>query len=273
MTETDKQQIEYPYIVFKVDDVKFAMSSEYILSISMLADTFGVEKTGDVYRGMTEITGQVIRLLDMRVVLGRTSMRHIEEEFVATITKAKDAHIIWMDTLESSIKNHTEFSLATDPHQCAFGKWYDSFKTDNQYLKRALAKLASPHAKLHNSAKKIIKLSQEGHFDLVEQELEKTNVICHQQIIPLLDEVIAEYKDIEREMVLYLKKPSGEMGIMVDQIFCIGDLHDMSVDIAKGGVGSEYAKAVAKDENGDMVLLLDEDLLLTRYAIIEEKRA
>jgi chemoreceptor zinc-binding protein len=43
------------------------------------------------------------------------------------IDERKNDHIHWVNEFERSIKNDEQINLNTDPHECAFGKWYDNF--------------------------------------------------------------------------------------------------------------------------------------------------
>ncbi|MBT5229823.1 MAG: hypothetical protein HOM11_06050 [Methylococcales bacterium] len=69
------------------------------------------------------------------------------EELVGILTDREKDHVDWLSSLETSIKTGSPFTKATDPKQCAFGKWYDAFTTKDDILVEILEKFDEPHKK------------------------------------------------------------------------------------------------------------------------------
>ena len=64
----------------------------------------------------------------------------------------KKKYIEWVETLEHIDGSGEKFTLAMDPCQCKLGKWYCSFKSDNQEAIFHPHKIEDPRARLHKAA-------------------------------------------------------------------------------------------------------------------------
>jgi methyl-accepting chemotaxis protein len=65
-------------------------------------------------------------------------------------------HLKWVKDLSNSLLTGDSFKGGLDPTQCAFGKWYYAYKTDDPQLKALLTNWEEPHLQLHLSAQKIV---------------------------------------------------------------------------------------------------------------------
>jgi purine-binding chemotaxis protein CheW len=81
--------------------------------------------------------------------MGLTSAVEETESFCALMQQREQDHRNWLNELEASSR---PFTLATDPHQCAFGKWYDKFKAENAWVAALLKKFDVPHRQIHGMA-------------------------------------------------------------------------------------------------------------------------
>ncbi|PKL36028.1 MAG: hypothetical protein CVV44_17555 [Spirochaetae bacterium HGW-Spirochaetae-1] len=67
-------------------------------------------------------------------------------------------HVVWVNELAESIITGSHFKGITDPHQCAFGKWYYDLIKNNgtddltTEQKKIFHDMEAPHRELHNSA-------------------------------------------------------------------------------------------------------------------------
>lgn len=83
-----------------------------------------------------------------------TSMLQVEREV---------DHVVWANRLANSLLLGSPFEEQLDPTQCAFGRWYNSFRSSDDYknsspeLKRAFDALNQPHIDLHATATDITK--------------------------------------------------------------------------------------------------------------------
>ncbi|MCL6471582.1 MAG: HAMP domain-containing protein [Firmicutes bacterium] len=94
----------------------------------------------------------------------------IEHSEFATLMKTfQDQHGEWLNALARTVMFGAEFEKQLNPHECDFGKWYDSyiksdeFKNEEAEMARLIQALGEPHRKLHEVGSKVIQNIDEGH--------------------------------------------------------------------------------------------------------------
>lgn len=97
-------------------------------------------------------------------------------------------HLDWLNLLQTAIQTNFTFSGTLDPHQCAFGKWYYSYKTDNPTFAGLLKQWEEPHNRLHQSGAAIAKLIEEG-------DMTEAGNIYAQQTLPALDQLKTRWQE------------------------------------------------------------------------------
>ncbi len=65
-------------------------------------------------------------------------------------------HLAWIKNLSSSLLSGDEFTGGLDPNSCAFGKWYSAYTATDPDFAALLKAWETPHARLHESAGKIV---------------------------------------------------------------------------------------------------------------------
>lgn len=224
-----ENEIVYPSIVFKIKDGLYSINSKYVITIMQLIDYEAVPESSPAIMGIMPFRGGVISLIDLRTVFGMVSLKQEYEEFAGMLEMRKQDHIHWVKTLESSVNTGEPFTLATDPHQCAFGKWYDNYTSDKQSINFLLRKIDEPHRKLHEAAHEVQECSQEcdhcQRAECLKIVLERVEKEYMTQVLHLLDEAKEEFMISYREMILVLKDDENrEIGIVVDEVLGVEDL-------------------------------------------------
>jgi purine-binding chemotaxis protein CheW len=101
-------------------------------------------------------------VFDLRTRLGLPSLKEENEAFIEMLSQREQDHLAWIGELEASIREKREFKLTTDPHRCAFGKWYDGFRSDSLLLTGLLRKFDLPHRAVHEVGTSARALFDEG---------------------------------------------------------------------------------------------------------------
>jgi hypothetical protein len=83
------------------------------------------------------------------VSLGHLPFRDGVEAFCVVLGQRQQDHMKWLTESEASVAENRPFALTTDPHACAFGRWYDNFHTDDPWLAAAVRKLDAPRRRIH----------------------------------------------------------------------------------------------------------------------------
>lgn len=72
------------------------------------------------------------------------------------------AHYQWVDSLRDAARKKSKFEGELDPHKCAFGQWYYSYKLLYPELEPLFKALEEPHRRLHQSAVPVLKAIEKG---------------------------------------------------------------------------------------------------------------
>lgn len=98
-------------------------------------------------RGVFNWRGRIVPCIDLRRRLGLPAAEEEIEELVGIITARAADHLEWMEELFRSVEERRPFTKTTDPHACAFGRWYDNFRTDNLVVSALRRKMDAPRTR------------------------------------------------------------------------------------------------------------------------------
>ena len=216
-----------PYIIFKLNGSLYCINSKYISTIVQIPEYSTIPAAPANVLGMFKYRDQVIQMLDLRITFGLKSITCEYNDFEEMIDARKQDHINWVNGLERYITEGGTFSLAKDSHQCALGKWYDKFTTDNQTVSAHLKKMEEPHEKLHQSAVEAEHYMLNKDNEENKARLSEILRLAKEEYMPAILSLLDQTKDIFRstifkEMVLILD--GIKWGIVVDEIVSVEDL-------------------------------------------------
>lgn len=260
-----EDEIEYPWLVFKIGHNLYTVNSKIITSIVMLPEHITkVPNVPEYILGLIHLRGNVIPLVDLRSLFNMKTVRKEYSDFIEMIDARKQDHIHWVEELERSIENDQDFKLTTDPHKCTFGKWYDSFSSDIEAVNFHLRKLDEPHKKIHKAAEDVKNCSKD--CDNCEREVCLKNIMNETKEVnmPLMLKLLDDVKDIfalnYKEMVIVLENSNSLMGIMVDEVLSVEDINSFEeTDEIMKVYRDKYVKGVAKSKKSEEILLILDD--------------
>lgn len=264
----DIKKINSPWVLFEIDGVVYAISSESVLSINQISKITPLPTAPPEIRGVINFRGQMIELVDTRGLLKRKTINQEIADFTAMIDQRFQDHVNWIETLEKSIRDNMTFTLTTDHHKCAFGKWYDSYKLKNENIMFAstFRKFDRPHQAIHQIGITAVKLVSEGKKEEAVGLIDKVRDTDLKQMLHLFEALKEAFKESLRETILVLSNETNCLGISVDQIIGIENLSEIDENFIKESVTeTEYIAGVAKNKNGHVVLLLNDDFILDKY--------
>lgn len=262
MNENEIEEITYPSIVFKVHNGLYAINSRYITTLLQKPAFENLPDAPDFLTGIFRYRESVIQMLDLRSFLGLPTLEQQSEEFIAMLEKRKKEHIDWAETLIQCVQNHEPFSLATDPHQCAFGRWYDNFRTENTAISHILDKVDKPHTALHRSAAEALACGDDT--ERAADILKKVQEEYMPQVTGALDEVIHLVQEgIYHEMVLVLSGDT-QLGLVVDEVLAVSEL--APADALAGSQKNHCISGAVQDvKTGKLILEVDVPKMLQMY--------
>jgi len=255
----------FPYVLFNLLNNTYAISCQPVKSMVILKDVTDVPKTPNFVRGVLNLRGKIIPVIDMRLMMELNSVQSEIDEFENMLMLRKQDHEEWINELEKSVKDKVPFKLTTDPHACVFGKWYDNYKTNDATLKFLLTKLDKPHKKIHHIALEVKKFQDINDYTSALQLIEEVKEKELKDLINNFTSIIAAFNESKKEIVIVIeKKENSQIGIIADEVISVEHLSDIEDEPIEGITDkSDYYLGVGKRKNGAAVFILNHDLLIS----------
>lgn len=264
---TELRNFEYPWVVFMLHQSQMAISAEHVQSMVVVSEPSKVPNTPKYIRGVSNLRGTIVPLIDLRVRLGMPSFLTEVEAFCSLMDQREQDHRRWLQELEASVREKRNFTLATDPHQCAFGKWYDSYQPASYTLASLLKQFEAPHRVIHGIAEKVSVLEKKGDaagaYKLIQE--------CHNkelaQMITLFAQAKQYYRTQNREVALVLEHQGKLVAMAVDSIESVEHFEEGSMAEAPSTfAGAEETRFVTltgrRRHNSSTVLILDAEQIV-----------
>jgi purine-binding chemotaxis protein CheW len=143
------------YLVFAVDRQYFAMPYQNIIAVLDNPPATRMPGMCPYARGVMEFMGEPVSYFDFRKLIGVRGIPEELDELYATLLARKQDHLNWIGKLKDEVTNGADITVQTNPHLCAFGKWYDAFETDNLAMKRFIRQFDRPHQHIHSIAVRV----------------------------------------------------------------------------------------------------------------------
>ncbi|MEG0179192.1 MAG: chemotaxis protein CheW [Oscillospiraceae bacterium] len=270
--ENNIEAASCPYIVFRVDSGLFTVNSANVMAIREMPNIEIIPEAPVGMRGIFMYMDCAVPMLDLRTALGKKTLDNEYKDFVAMLEQRKQDHYHWVEELNRSVQAHEPFTLATDPHKCAFGKWYYEFKSDNNAINHHMRKIEEPHRLLHESAFEATACKQEHdkckREKCVKDILNEAEHIYAKAVVDLIEEAKEVMKDSFREMALVIEHDGKYYGLAVDEVLSVEEVEDGGGRDGVAAVSeSPLVKTIKKCPRYDkeLIIELDENKLLEHF--------
>lgn len=266
--ENNTEEIEFPWLIFKLQNEYYTFNSQLVSGIMTLPkEIISMPKAPAHVRGVFELRGEIIPLIDLRVLFGMKSLLTEYHEFADMLEQRKQDHIRWVKELKASADEKRAFTLATDPHECAFGKWYYNFRSELHSVNHHLGKIEEPHKKLHEAALEVQNCQQNcdscERKECLKEIFRRLSEDYVPKILSLLEESKEAFKDDFREMVVVLDKDKQKFGIIADEIVSVENLENVSTKATTESFhASEFVSGVKKSNTVQRDIMAVDELVL-----------
>lgn len=264
------QDTALPSLTIKINDQLYCLNIRYVADIIPCPSAVTELPDAPAYvRGVINLRGQIVPLAPLRTLLSMPTVEDEQLMLTEMLEVRKQDHLNWVGELERCITCGDPFELATDPHKCAFGKWYYAYKPKSLVLQHHMKKIEDPHTRLHQAA--LAYTSQQHDCTncnrskcLKEILLEvKLEIVPH--LLQLLDETTVVQRESQREMVVVLQSDTGEsIGLVADEVLAVGRVTPVDSDVAMQSFGqSPFVTGImTSPSHAGNVLALDDGKLL-----------
>jgi len=267
---TAKPASQLPFVLFQVKESLYGVSSENVREIVLLPKVIGIPNAPEDIRGVINLRGKIVKLVDLRVRLGLPSAKVELDALIQLLHDRERDHHNWLAELEACVRECRPFKMARDPHACKFGQWYDKYQTDNSLLKMALKKMNEPHRIIHATADEVLRRAAHGDIKGAMELLAARRNEELAELSRLFDEARNILREHHRELAVVL--------VHGDQRFAISiDLMEAVERIPEENIGPLPAAMTAADQRlqwrigkrnktNQTILLLDENFLVASGA-------
>ncbi len=257
---------------FWIGDELFAINIENILSVTQDLDKLlqpPVKSRGLL--GVINYMDEPVAVYNFAEMLDIPSTREIKSGMVELLNAREQEHVDWVDALERSLKENAPFDKARDPHLCAFGQWYDKFKTRDEALMDIMKHFDKPHKAIHALADELLDLRDNGRLDDALEKLRIARLTNLNYLIKYFSHARSQIEESLHTVVINITNDGVKplVALKIDEIHEVMNFHQsdlrglerMGLDVVLEMEGL-FKGYLGSDDNQSSCLLLDTSNLL-----------
>jgi purine-binding chemotaxis protein CheW len=249
-----------PHVIFQVKGRLYAVASGNVREIVILPQVTFIPTTRQEIRGVINLRGKIIPLIDLRLKLGLPSAKSDLDDLIQLLRDREQDHQNWLAELEACVRERHQFKMTKDPHACKFGLWFDHFKTDNGLLNMSLKKMDKPHQAIHAVADEVLRQAEAG-------KVEGTLKILADR----RKGELAELMENHRELAVVLVRKEKRFAVSIDLVEAVERILEENIEpmpAAMAGRSENQHWRVGKRAKTDQtILLIDEEFLFLAEAM------
>lgn len=246
------------WVIVRIKNNLFGFDATIVGNMIALPKITYVPDSENHMPGTITVRGSVIPLVDFRVYTGKISAIQEIEDFCQLMDQRLSDHQNWIKELKASVNENKEFKLATDPHKCAFGKWYDSYKSDDRTINTILAKFDKPHRIIHGIAEKTTSLVHEDKTDEAHKIIDITEKNELQQMVHLFNDIKEAVREVgRRRIAMILELDDRKVALDIDEVIAVEDINNIEDAPENKMSRLGISRIGRREKNDELVLLMD----------------
>lgn len=257
-------EMENGWVLFVLNKQHYGIRTEYIQEMVLFDSVSKLPDHPDYIRGVVNLRGTVIPIVDLRMQLGMTGYTEERNILIDIFDKQEKEHADWLNELKATVEEKREFTLTSDPDACEFGKWYDKYRTDNELIKSLLSKLDSLHRAIYNIAIEVKENVDKGDPQSAMAIIQIAWNSEFMELKSLFKEARQLLRESAREIVIVTKYDNAIVGFVVDKVEDVLDIQPENIadpPPIKNGKASNLIWGLAKINEDVKVLLKIETLI------------
>ena len=206
-------------ITFSIDNAQYAIPISQVRYIEQdNRKTTRVDSSNGVLE-IVQYQGETVPICEFSEMVNVESEYKRNVVLVDLLKEREIDHISWMNALETSIRDGAEFSQSKDPHQCAFGKWYDKFEPSDEVLIDILARFDEPHKQIHALADILLGQVAKGDRDGALERFENAKKIILGRLLTLFQQATDRVQSLIRPVLVFVaRKGSKPLAVRLNAI-------------------------------------------------------
>ena len=222
--------------------------------------------------GVLKLRDETLTVIDLRVRLGMTSMESETQAYITLLEDRRKDHEDWLAELEACVREGRKFRLATDPHACKFGKWYDNLLSDERELhhltngdlgmRRIVNEFADPHRRIHAVATEVEALLSREDTKAAHTLINHTRDVTLASMITLFDEAKRMLPELRQPSIVIVEHDERRWGLLVDALVDVESISADSISDPETIVGGATEGFAKRGESESLVSLLSVERIL-----------
>jgi chemotaxis signal transduction protein len=258
--------VDVDYLVFTAKDYLLALPYSNIIQIVDSPACTAMPTMPPYVRGVIDFMGEPIPLIDTRVRLSLKSRQEEVTEMVSTFLQRKQDHLNWISNLKNAVENDKEITVEKNPHKCAFGKWYDTYKANTLALTSYMSRFDNPHKAIHNLAVQAEKLVSDGQKQQAKLLIAAAEQNELKTLVALFDGFDEQMKLSYQEYAIVVSHEDRTLSLAIDSVKYFEKLDEIVLDVPfTGNINDKVILGIGRKKIGDTtdeIMLLDLDALL-----------
>jgi len=266
-----------PWVIVQVYHQNAAVHSSVVRELVIQPDVTPVPRMPDYIRGVMNWRGKIIPNIDLRLRLGMPCAQQELSELAGMITARAADHMAWMEELYRSVEERRPFTLTTDPHACAFGRWYDSFTTSNLTVAALLRKMDTPHKAIHALAVRVENLKADGKFEEAQRLVDSCRETTLTRLLDLFTHFEEAIMENHRPVAIIVNTCGTLAALTVDRVESVELIDPSSIQPLDDRGVESYSSVIRfiahRSKGAGLVGLIDESQILDSAAAFLQPQA
>lgn len=253
------------HLVLSVNRQPVALPVGAVREILMAPKAMAVPGAPNWVRGVIDVRGDVMPLVDLRSRLGMPTQDEDTQALLQLLRDREADHHRWLRELEASVREHRAFTLARDPSKCAFGRWYASYRPENLALQFLWNGFDAPHREIHAFADVVLQAAERGEQELALRQIEEARTGALGRLTTLFAEAAEAVSRTRRELAVVLSRDGAPVALCADaadSVEMLTPAEDSAELVAWAARGRGLVSGLARRTGDDgLLLVLDTDAL------------
>ncbi len=257
---------------FWIGDTLYAINIDQVLTISQdlqNIQTMPGDRPGLI--GMVEFQQRAVPVMNFAHTLHLESNQEYAVKLSKDMNTYETAHLEWLNALENSLLKGVPFTKPRNPHECAFGKWYDNFHPRDETLIDIMKGFDTPHKRIHALADTLLDMKADNRLDEAMEIFKFEREVTLKRLQKRFNQAREHIRGTSRTVLLYITVD----GLTPILALAIDDIHDVvdfyqhqfrPLEQLSSVLSIQAKKAIIhyiKQDNASDCLLVDAPNLLT----------
>lgn len=252
------------WVVIDVHRQEFAVPAHNVREILAMPEITAVPLCDSQDRGVINLRGRILPVIDMRKHFGWQSVPEELADFYRLMNQREEDHRSWLRELEKSVTEGTEFRLSTDPHKCAFGQWYYSYRSESPWIMALLRKFEGPHSQIHALASIVSKLTKAGKSGQARGLIDQKRNGEFQDMVSLFQELKELIRDSVKELAMVITTARGTFAATIDHAVAVEIIPSRLIKEVQTDILLPWCGHVRMAERASsLAMVLEPDLLVS----------